>query len=96
MTTPPGEKQGASLSDREKEARERIRSGRANMNDARFLAEAVDRLTAQLAEARQKQRTPGTIEICQNFRSASCGENEDHPNMGICGRKNCPRKVGSK
>ena len=38
-------------------------------------------------------RTPGTVEVCQHYRSASCGENEDYENMGACGRKNCPMKA---
>jgi hypothetical protein len=52
----------------------------------------LKRAESALALALKSQRTPGTVEVCQHYQSASCGENDDHPNMGVCGRKNCPRK----
>lgn len=52
----------------------------------------IDAILTALA---QHLRTPGTVEVCQHYRSASCGENEDHPNMGVCGRKACPRRSPS-
>lgn len=61
--------------------------------DENDLPPGVAALSAENDALRAKQRTPGMVEICQHYRTASCGENEDHNNMGVCGRKNCPIKA---
>lgn len=50
-------------------------------------------LRSQLAEAIKAQRTPGTVEICENYNSSGyCTQMHAGAN-GSCPRLNCPIKV---